>query len=171
MMGVWDLGRAALVCLTGGAADAISYLRFGTFVGAMTGSTVLLGIDIASYRIDQAIYHGGIIGVFFVAGMLTHFAQLHKVLATLPLLLAAVLLGASELVAGPWSATLCAAALAVQNAGVRQVGGVSLNSVFITGDLLSLGAAISRGKCPRRRKETAVLATGLVSYAAGALAG
>ena len=42
-----DLGRTVLLCATGGSADAIAFLRYDTFVGAMTGNTVLLGIDLA----------------------------------------------------------------------------------------------------------------------------
>ena len=47
-----DLVQTVLLCVTGGAADAISYLRYGTFVGAMSGNTVLLGIDLARRRLD-----------------------------------------------------------------------------------------------------------------------
>jgi uncharacterized membrane protein YoaK (UPF0700 family) len=50
-----DLARTALLCLVGGSADAIAYLRFGTFVGAMTGNTVLLGINVVQGHAGPAL--------------------------------------------------------------------------------------------------------------------
>lgn len=44
-----DLERTVLLCVIGGSADAIAFLRYNAFVGAMTGNTVLLGMA----RIDR----------------------------------------------------------------------------------------------------------------------
>ena len=62
-----DLGRTVLLCLVGGSADAIAFLRYDVFVGAMTGNTVLLGIDLAEGKLDRAGFHLGIVAIFLAA--------------------------------------------------------------------------------------------------------
>ena len=69
-----DLGRTVLLCATGGSADAIAFLRYDTFVGAMTGNTVLLGIDLAKANLDRAGFHLGIIAIFLAAVIVTEIA-------------------------------------------------------------------------------------------------
>jgi uncharacterized membrane protein YoaK (UPF0700 family) len=166
-----DLGRTALLCVIAGSADAIAFLRYNTFVGAMTGNTILLGIDLASWRLDRAAFHFSIIAVFLAAVIATRFALKIRCPAGVPLLLAAIMLGGSELIASEWSATICAAALAMQNATVRIIGGVSVNTVFITGDLVTLGAAVPEAADPRRQTTIAVMSTAWIAYAAGAIIG
>ena len=69
-----DLGRTVLLCAIGGSADAIAFLRYDTFVGAMTGNTVLLGIDLAKGNLDRAGFHLGIIATFLAAVIVTEIA-------------------------------------------------------------------------------------------------
>ena len=166
-----DLVQTVLLCVTGGAADAISYLRYGTFVGAMSGNTVLLGIDLARRRLDEAGYHAGIIAVFFAAIVVTRTLLELKLSPSLPLVLTALLLGGSELFTGQWSAAIVAAALGMQNAAIRSIGGVSINTAFITGDLLRLGAAVPEAAQPRQQTTLAVLTTAWIAYASGAVVG
>jgi uncharacterized membrane protein YoaK (UPF0700 family) len=166
-----DIGRTTLLCLIGGSADAIAYLRYGTFVGAMTGNTVLLGIDLAERHLDSGVFHLCVIAAFLLAVTLTHGAGLAKIPASVPLVVTAVLLGGSEFIANQWSAVIAAAALGMQNAAVRKIGGVSVNSVFVTGDLLSLGEALSAMRQPAQRNVAALLAAAWTSYAAGAALG
>lgn len=169
MTALRDLARTALLCLIGGSADAISYLRHGTFVGAMTGNTVLLGIDVVAWRPDRALYHVSIVAVFLAAVIVTRAALLARVPVVVPLVLTAILLGGSELSASEWSATLCAAALGLQNSAVRRIGGVAINTVFITGNLQSLGSAMPA--TPRRQSQVTLLGAAWIAYAAGAVAG
>jgi uncharacterized membrane protein YoaK (UPF0700 family) len=171
MNAVRDFARTGLLCLIGGSADAISYLRYGTFVGAMTGNTVLLGIDIVGGRADRAIYHLCIIATFLSAVILTRTALLSRAPVAIPLVVGAVLLGATELIAGKWSAVLAAAALGLQNAAVLKIGGVPVNTVFITGDLVTLGSAVPRAAEPGERNELSLLAVAWIAYAAGAVIG
>lgn len=166
-----DLGRTIVLCLIGGSADAISYLRYGTFVGAMTGNTVLLGIDFASRQLDDAGYHAGIIAVFLAAVIATQTVLKAKLPTSLPLFLAALMLGGSELIANPWSAAIAAAALGMQSAAVRRIGGVSINTVFITGNLVRLGSAVPEAAEPKQQTTLAVLSTAWIAYAAGAVIG
>jgi uncharacterized membrane protein YoaK (UPF0700 family) len=166
-----NLGRVVLLCLVGGSADAIAYLRLGTFVGAMTGNTVLLGIDLAGRQTAEAGYHLCIIAAFLVAIIVTHAARLTELPATVPLVFAAIMLAASELVHDTWSALICAAALGIQNAAVTKIGGVSINTVFLTGDLLRLGYALSVPAAAKERITVALLTAAWMSYAVGALVG
>ena len=171
MGAVRDFGRTGLLCLTGGSADAVSFLRYGTFVGAMTGNTVLLGTDIVGGRPDRAIYHLCIIATFLIAVIVARASLLSRMPVAIPLLAGAVLLGATELIAGEWSALLAAAALGLQNATVPKIGGVSINTVFVTGDLFRLGSAVPRAGDPRHRNEVSLLTTAWIAYAAGAVLG
>jgi uncharacterized membrane protein YoaK (UPF0700 family) len=166
-----DLGRAVVLCVIGGSADAISFLRYGTFVGAMTGNTVLIGIDLAECKLDRAGFHLGIVAVFLAAVIVTQTALKVKVPASLPLFLTAIMLGASELVAGEWSAAICAAALGMQNAAVQTIAGVSVNTAFITGNLVRLGSTVPEPAEPNRSTALAVLTAAWVAYALGAVVG
>jgi len=166
-----DLGRTVVLCVIGGSADAISYLRYRTFVGAMTGNTVLIGIDLAEWRLHRAGFHLGIVAVFLAAVIVTQTVLKLKIPASLPLFLTALMLGGSELIASAWSAAICAAALGMQSATVRKIGGVSLNTAFVTGDLVRLGASVPAASEPKRQATLAVLATAWIAYAAGALIG
>jgi uncharacterized membrane protein YoaK (UPF0700 family) len=170
-MQVRDFGRTALLCVIGGSADAVSYLRHDTFVGAMTGNTVLLGIDLAGLRFDHAAYHAGIIAVFFAAIVATLAALKASLPASLPLVFTAIMLGGSELIAGQWSAAVAAGALGMQNAAIRKIGGVSINTAFVTGDLLRLGSAVTEASAPDQQVTLTVLAIAWTAYAAGAIIG
>jgi uncharacterized membrane protein YoaK (UPF0700 family) len=160
-----------LLCLVGGAADAIAYLNFGTFVGAMTGNTVLLGIDVADGQFAEAFYHVCVIAAFSTAIVVTQAGRLRRIPAGLPLIVGAIMLAGSQMVHDKWSALISAAALGVQNAAVRKIGGISINTVFVTGNLLRLGAAMPQADAASQRNVESVLATAWIAYAAGAAVG
>ncbi len=166
-----DLGRTVLLCLVGGSADAIAFLRYNAFVGAMTGNTVLLGIDLAAGKFDRAGFHLGIVAVFLAAVVVTELALRLKIPPGLPLVLTALMLGGSEFIAGQWSAAICAAALGMQNAAVRNIAGVPINTAFITGNLVRLGTAVPEVAAPQRQATLAVLTMAWIAYAVGAGAG
>lgn len=166
-----DLGRTVLLCATGGAADAIAFLRYDTFVGAMTGNTVLLGIDLAEGNLDRAGFHLGIVAIFLAAVVATEIALRLKIPPALPVALTALMLGGSEFITDQWSAAICAAALGMQNAAVRSIAGVPINTVFITGNLVRLGTAVPEASAPQQQATLAVLTIAWIAYAAGAVAG
>jgi len=170
-MQLHDIGRTALLCVIGGAADAVAYLRYDTFVGAMTGNTVLLGIDFAQWRLDHAGYHIGIVAAFFAAVIVTRSAVKGGIPAAAPLLVTALMLAGSEFIANRWSAAVVATALGMQNAAVRTIAGVPLNTVFITGNLVQLGSAVSHASNPEHRTAPALLTASWFAYAIGALTG
>jgi uncharacterized membrane protein YoaK (UPF0700 family) len=83
----------------------------------------------------------------------------------------AVMLEASELITNQWSALLSAAALGLQNAAVRKISGVSLNTVFITGNLMQLATAVPQAAAPQQHHEITMLTATWLAYAAGAVLG
>jgi uncharacterized membrane protein YoaK (UPF0700 family) len=168
---ITEFTETIFLCLVGGSADAVAYVRYATFVGAMTGNTVLLGIDIANAHFDRAAYHLCIIAVFFSMIVLTQLGKLSKIPVAALLIGTAILLFATDFIHSQWSAAIAAAALGAQNAAVRSVGGVSLNSAFVTGDLLRLGVAVPHAGEPEQRNRVTVLAAAWMSYVIGALLG
>ena len=60
---VW---QACLLAVVAGYADAVGFLVFNAFAGAMTGNTVLLGIALASQQFAAAAQSAGIIAAFVV---------------------------------------------------------------------------------------------------------
>jgi uncharacterized membrane protein YoaK (UPF0700 family) len=166
-----ELTWVAVLCLVGGSADGIAYLRYATFVGAMTGNTILLGIDLASGQFGRAVYHASIIAVFLSMVALTQTAKISKVPVAALLALTAGLLLVSGMVESEWSAAISAAALGMQNAAVRNFAGVSVNTVFVTGDLVRLGVAAPEVREAKQRTQVMVLAAAWLAYAIGALLG
>ncbi len=170
-MQVPDIGRAVLLCVIGGSADAIAYLRYDTFVGAMTGNTVLLGMDFSRWQFDHAGYHIGIVAAFFAAVILTRSAVKREIPAAAALVVTALMLAASEFITNHWSAAVVAAALGMQNAAVRTIAGVPINTVFITGNLVQLGSSVQSPSQPGHRTALALLTASWIAYAVGALLG
>jgi len=166
-----DIARTMLLCAIGGSADAIAYLRYDTFVGAMTGNTVLLGIDLSQWHLGDAYFHIGIIAAFFAAIILTRSALRSEIPPTIPLLVTAAMLAAAEFITSRWSAAVVAAALGMQNAAVHTIAGVPVNTVFITGNLMQLGSSVQSPSVPQHRDALAVLTASWIAYAIGALLG
>ena len=89
----------------------------------------------------------------------------------MPLLLAAIMLGGSD--SSPADGApydLCRSARHAKCHG-SHIGGVLVNTVFITGDLVTLGAAVPEAADPRRQTTIAVMSTAWIAYAAGAIIG
>ena len=59
----------------------------------------------------------------------------------------------------------------MQNAAVRSIAGVPINTVFITGNLVRLGTAVPEASAPQQQATLAVLTIAWIAYAAGAVAG
>lgn len=169
--------QACILAAIAGYADTIGFLRFDAFAGLMTGNTILLGIGLAGADAHRVAFYGGIIAVF-LTGVLLSRALLQLGAATwLALTLAAALHVVCSFQARPVAAPLLALAMGVQNAAATRFGGVSLNTVFITGNLQKLGEGLIAWLWRRRAKGAArsdgVAIFGLVwlSYALGAVLG
>ena len=171
MISVRDFGRTTLLCLIGGSSDAIAFSQFGAFVGAMSGNTVLLGIELAMGDLRQAAYHACLIAVFLLAVSIGRIQILAKISPAATFFFTAPLFLVAGSIENKWAALITAAALGLQNSVVRQIAGVSVNTVFITGDLVQLGSALPEAKKPDQKRQVTIHTTAWIAYAAGAVIG
>jgi uncharacterized membrane protein YoaK (UPF0700 family) len=169
--------QACVLAVIAGYADTIGFLRFDAFAGLMTGNTILLGIGLASAQLLRAASYAAIIGAF-LAGVLLSRAVLQLGAATwMALTGAAVLHVACSFLDRFWAALLLALAMGMQNAAATRFGGVSLNTVFITGNLQKLGEGLVAWLWTRRAGSAptsdgvAIFALVWLSYALGAVLG
>jgi uncharacterized membrane protein YoaK (UPF0700 family) len=168
--------QACMLAVIAGYADTIGFLRFDAFAGLMTGNTILLGISLASAQLLRAAFYGAIIGTF-LAGVLLSRALLQLGAAQwMALTVTSALHVACSFLGRGWAALLLALAMGMQNAAATRFGGVSLNTVFITGNLQKLGEGLVAWLWRRRSPAPAsdgVAIFGLVwlSYALGAVLG
>jgi uncharacterized membrane protein YoaK (UPF0700 family) len=169
--------QACVLAAIAGYADTVGFLRFDAFAGLMTGNTILLGIGLASAQLLRAAFYGAIIGMF-VAGVLLSRALLQLGGAPwLALSLTAVLHVVCSFVDKRWAALLLALAMGTQNAAATRFGSVSLNTVFITGNLQKLGEGLvawlwtRRGQPAATSDGVAIFALVWLSYALGAVLG
>jgi len=130
--------QAWVLAVVSGFSDTVGFLSWGAFAGLMSGNSVLLGIALAGGQMGDALHRLGIIAAF-LAGIAVSTLLVKKSLplpgfvaieATL-LLLAAVLP-----VAG--AAPMLGLAMGIQNAMANNFAGLTLNTVFITGNLQKL---------------------------------
>jgi len=166
-----------VLAVIAGYADTIGFLRFDAFAGLMTGNTILLGIGLASAHLLRAAFYGTIIAAF-LGGVLLSRALLQLGAAPwVALTLTAVLHVVCSFVDRSWAAPLLALAMGMQNAAATRFGGVSLNTVFITGNLQKLGEGLVAWLWTRRAPSTvasdgvAIFALVWLSYALGAVLG
>ena len=131
---VW---QACLLAIVAGYADAVGFLAFNAFAGAMTGNTVLLGIALAADNLFDAAQSAGIIAAFVVGVAASAVLRRYVPLAALLGIEAAAIVAAA-LVAPLVAAPILAFAMGVQNAAMTHFAGTTLNTVVLTGNLQKL---------------------------------
>jgi uncharacterized membrane protein YoaK (UPF0700 family) len=157
-----DLIDAALLSGVAGWVDAVSYLKFDVFAGAMTGNTVLLGISVIKQSPDRVAYQLALIAVFVAfAAFVASISRLGW-RPSLLLMVEGLFLVASSFSTDPWIACLMV---------VPRFLGVSVNTVFITGNIGRLGEALSEVHEPAARARARLLALAWLSYGIGAALG
>ncbi len=169
---VW---QACLLAIVAGYADAVGFLVFNAFAGAMTGNTVLLGIALAGNQLAAVAESAGIIAAFVVGVAASALLRRYVPLAALLGLEAAATVAAAlimPLVAAP----LLAFAMGLQNAAMTHFAGTSLNTVFLTGNLQKLVESLLDRDAPRARATSegtavALLSRMWVTYLAGVVLG
>lgn len=165
--------QACLLAMVGGYADAVGFLTFNAFAGAMTGNTVLLGIALAGSRLADALQSAGIIAAFLAGVAASAVLRRWVSLAGLVVLeMTAILVAA--IVAPRAAAHFLALAMGLQNAAMTHFAGTSLNTVFLTGNLQKLVQDLLR----RERREStagrttiALIVQFWLAYLAGVVAG
>jgi uncharacterized membrane protein YoaK (UPF0700 family) len=133
---------ACVLAAIAGYADTVGYLRFDAFAGLMTGNTILLGMAVAGLDAWRAVHYGAIILTFF-GGVVTSRALLRghfRPAVALSLASCALLLCTIE--PEPVGALILAFAMGTQNAAATRFSGVTLNTVFITGNLQKFGEGL-----------------------------
>ena len=128
---VW---QACILAIVAGYADAIGFLTFGAFAGAMTGNTVLLGIALAGAQYAEAAQSAIIIAAFMVGVAFSAVLGSKLPLAAVLGIEAAAIVGAA-LIAPHFAAPVLAFAMGLQNATMTRFSGTSLNTVVLTGNL------------------------------------
>lgn len=169
---VW---QACLLSIVAGYADAVGFLVFNAFAGAMTGNTVLLGIALAHGKLIDAAQSAAIIAAFLVGVAASAVLRRHVSLAGI-LFLEATAIVLAALATPSVAATLLAFAMGLQNAAMTHFAGTSLNTVFLTGNLQKLVETALRRAAPAAgttSEGAAIVLIGqlLVAYLVGVVLG
>jgi len=169
-----------LLCAIAGSVDAAAYLLCGqVFVANMTGNTVLFAISLLQEELRVAALRGGLVVAFLagvvVARLLARTAgqrvtrrQRIFVLGIQALLLL-LLAWRSAATHTHLSLLLLACMLGTQNGAFQYIGGIHLNTTFVTGDLEKLGEAVTETQNTLTRASAFLLSW--VGYAGGAVLG
>jgi len=167
--------RVTLLAIIAGYADTVGYLHLNAFAGLMTGNTILMGIELATAKYRQAAFHGAIIAMFLfgvIFGRIIVRAGLEVFRA---LLVTSGLLIVSSLSDKFWGALLLALGMGIQNSAANRFGGITLNHVFITGNLQKIGEEFVSWMWPspgkQVKRQSAIFALAWFGYAFGAVAG
>ena len=168
--------QGCVLAIVAGYADAVGFLTFGAFAGAMTGNTVLLGIALAGADFGAAAQSVLIIAAFLGGvGASAVLAQRVPLMAVFGIEAAAIV--AAALIAPAFAAPVLAFAMGLQNAAMTRFAGASLNTVVLTGNLQKmtqgfLGRFTGATKPPRSEADgSAVIARLWIAYLAGVVAG
>jgi uncharacterized membrane protein YoaK (UPF0700 family) len=169
-----------LLCAIAGSVDAAAYLLCGqVFVANMTGNTVLFAISLLQRELGSAALRGGLVMAFLagvvVARLLARTAGqrvtkrqrifILGIQALLLLLLAWRSAGAHTHLL----LLLLACMLGTQNGAFQYIGGIHLNTTFVTGDLEKLAEAVTDARNSLTKASAFLLSW--IGYAGGAVLG
>ncbi|HTW70122.1 MAG TPA: YoaK family protein [Acetobacteraceae bacterium] len=169
MTAAWAM---VLACIAG-YADALVRINDGAFAANMTGNTVFLAMDAVRADWPSAVKNGLAIIAFVIGSIAARYLlrradcrRCALAAAAGALLIAAWLHGLPQLGA-------VAAAMGLQDAAVMHFDGTSINTVFITGDLVNFTDAVvsPRSAQPSSRHKAFRLGGVWLSYVVGAAAG
>jgi uncharacterized membrane protein YoaK (UPF0700 family) len=166
---VW---QACLLAIVAGYADAVGFLGFNAFAGAMTGNTVLLGIALATDKLADAAQSVAIIAAFLAGVAASALLRRHVSFAAILVIEMATIVVAA-LVTPPVAAPVLAFAMGLQNAAMTHFAGLSLNTVFLTGNLQKLVETLLRRDAGSTSEGVAValLSRLWLAYLAGVVLG
>jgi uncharacterized membrane protein YoaK (UPF0700 family) len=143
-----------LLCAIAGSVDAVAYLLCGqVFVANMTGNTVLFAISLLQREMSAAALRGALVGAFLAGVIVARLlAKKANQRVTKRQRILVLVIQALILLLLAWRSTgthmqllllLLAGMLGTQNGAFQYIGGVHLNTTFITGDLEKLGEAVT----------------------------
>jgi uncharacterized membrane protein YoaK (UPF0700 family) len=169
--------QGCVLSVIAGYADTVGYLRFDAFAGLMTGNTVLLGIALARGEFGHALQTAMIILAFLGGVAVAAVLRGRGVPLAALLAVEAIALVAAAFIAVPAASCVLAFGMGLQNAAATQFAGITLNTVFLTGNLQKLvRAMVARLDRPRdaiaaQQDHSVVLAYIYGGYLAGVLLG
>lgn len=169
--------HAGLLCLTAGFVDAFGYFDLGhVFTANMTGNTVLLAAALARAEWHDAFTYVIAVAAFLGGALLAAILDRGLGRPYVPLLLiAAALALASAIVLETRAAiAVLSAAMGLQGGSLSRFSGVRLQTIVLTGGLVSLADGLVERVWKRRSAAEAVSARALgmlglawLCYAAG----
>lgn len=152
--------RVVALALVAGYVEVIGFLDVGgIYPGIMTGNTVQLGLTAARAQWARFGLIGIAVGAFFVGGLLASLIRRRLRRPALELLLMALLLGlASWLRLStdariPFELPLLAFAMAVQGETIANFGGLSLQTIVVTNNMVKFTDAIVGRYLPGNGRE------------------
>ena len=165
-----------ILTFTGGFADAGSYILVDTFAGHITGSAVLLMVDLIHADWPHAVLCCIAIPAFLAgtaAGAAWPHSAGHSLCRRLiPRLALEILLIVASLAVGPGDRMpfllFTALALGLQNGSVGKIASVSYHTTFITGLSTTLVTSLATGQPGAKRTLLPVM---IGCFALGALCG
>jgi uncharacterized membrane protein YoaK (UPF0700 family) len=165
--------QACLLAVVAGYADAVGYLKYDAFAGLMTGNTILLGIAISNAKLGAALFTFAIIAVFLAGVILARIFLRLGGKPWMPMMVVSALLLLCGFLPKGVAAPTLALAMGLQNSAANRFDGVSLNTVFITGNLQKLGEGIIAWAWPQKEEGAkndgvAIFALVWIAYAIGA---
>lgn len=166
--------QACLLALVAGYADAVGFLKYDAFAGLMTGNTILFGIAVSNAHFSAALFITfAIIAVFLTGVILARIFLRLGGKPWLPLSVVSALLVLCGFLSKDIAAPTLALAMGLQNSAANRFDGVSLNTVFITGNLQKLGEGILAWAWPQNgetsdNNNVAIFGLVWIAYAIGA---
>lgn len=169
-----------LLCAIAGSVDATAYLLCGqVFVANMTGNTVLFAISLLQRELTAAALRGSLV-LTFLAGVVVARLLAKKTgqRATKRQRILVLGIQAFVLLLLAWRSTethmqplllVLAGMLGTQNASFQYIGGIHLNTTFITGDLEKLAEAVT--DTLRSLTTASAFLSSWIGYASGAILG
>jgi uncharacterized membrane protein YoaK (UPF0700 family) len=133
---------AFLLAMIAGYADTVGYLRYQAFAGLMTGNTILFGVEISRGLWKDAAFHAAIMASFVLGVMLSRILLRLAWPVWAALCCAAVLLVVCGFLTEVPAALVLPLAMGMQNSAANRFNGVTLSTVFITGNVQRVGEGL-----------------------------
>jgi uncharacterized membrane protein YoaK (UPF0700 family) len=143
------LRRIAALSAIAGYVEVIGFMDVGgIYPGIMTGNTVQLGLTLAKAQWARFGTIGFAVGMFFIGGIISSLIKRHLRWPPLELMLMAALLLVASAVRlyAPWRTgielPLLAIAMAMQGETLSRFGGVSLQTIVVTNNMVKFSDAL-----------------------------
>ncbi|WP_213772958.1 YoaK family protein [Bradyrhizobium sp. dw_78] len=151
--------RVASLGSVAGYIDALGFIDLsGIYTAAMTGNTVQLGVTFARQEWPHFVLVAITLGSFFCGGLLSSFIRRHLPRPALELLIMAGLILAAQIirlsVENPVSIELplLAVSMAMQGQTISRFGGMSIQTIVVTNNMLKCADALVGRYLPRRQE-------------------